>query len=186
MHWAYLKQDNYTTYSGRLEDGACRVSNWYEPAPLSPCLTMRVLSFSDCQRSSHSISKWINCQKCRTLTVSHLMNNSWACGQAWWLLALLIKEYHEPCLQTSIHILNVIALRQWPLWTRKIGKWSERVNMSYLRTIYSCTGDSRYWVRPLGMEISGHGTHRNSHNYEGSELRRSWRHGHEHQWSMAR
>ena len=30
----------------------------YAPAPLSPCLTIRVLSYSNCPRSIHSISKW--------------------------------------------------------------------------------------------------------------------------------
>ena len=31
----------------------------YELAPLPPCLTIRVLSCSNCQRSIHSTSKWI-------------------------------------------------------------------------------------------------------------------------------
>ena len=31
----------------------------YEPAVLRPCLTITVLSKSNCQRSTHSISKWI-------------------------------------------------------------------------------------------------------------------------------
>ena len=31
----------------------------YEPALLPPCPTIRVLSYSNCQRSTHSISKWI-------------------------------------------------------------------------------------------------------------------------------
>ena len=31
----------------------------YEPALLPPCPTIRVLNYSNCQRSTHSISKWI-------------------------------------------------------------------------------------------------------------------------------
>ena len=31
----------------------------YEPALLPPCPTIRVLSYSNCERSTHSISKWI-------------------------------------------------------------------------------------------------------------------------------
>ena len=31
----------------------------YEPALLPPCPSIRVLSYSNCQRSSHSMSKWM-------------------------------------------------------------------------------------------------------------------------------
>ena len=31
----------------------------YEPALLPPCQTIRILSYSNCQRSTHSISQWI-------------------------------------------------------------------------------------------------------------------------------
>ena len=40
---------------GMGDVGAAR----YEPALLPPCLTIRVLSYNNCQRSTHSIIKWI-------------------------------------------------------------------------------------------------------------------------------
>ena len=41
-------------WEGMGDVGAAR----YEPALLPPCPTIRVLSYSNCQRSTHSISKW--------------------------------------------------------------------------------------------------------------------------------
>ena len=51
-----FKEDYYSTVGG---DGGCRVSEVYELALLPPCLTIRVLSYNNCQRSSHSIARWI-------------------------------------------------------------------------------------------------------------------------------
>ena len=49
-----LKQDNYTAkWDGMGDVGSAR----YKPALLPPCPTIRVLSYSNYQRSSHSISK---------------------------------------------------------------------------------------------------------------------------------
>ena len=47
-----FKQDNYSIVEGDV--GLAR----YEPALLRPSLTGRVLSYSNCQRYTHSISKW--------------------------------------------------------------------------------------------------------------------------------
>ena len=57
MHWDAFKQDNYNTYTvGGDEDvGSAR----YEPALLPTCPTTRVLTYSNCHRSAHSISKLI-------------------------------------------------------------------------------------------------------------------------------
>ena len=49
---------------GMGEVGSAR----YEPALLPPCPSIRVLSYSNCQRSSHSISL-VDCQKFSTLRV---------------------------------------------------------------------------------------------------------------------
>ena len=40
---------------GMGEVGSAR----YEPALLPPCLSIRILSYSNCQRSSHSMSRWM-------------------------------------------------------------------------------------------------------------------------------
>ena len=56
-NWCTGTQDNYTTQGA---DGGCRVNERYESALLHPCPTIiSVLSYSNCHRSTHSISKWI-------------------------------------------------------------------------------------------------------------------------------
>ena len=53
MHWDTFKQDDYSTVGGDVGLARC------EPALLPPCLTKRALSYSNCQESNPSISKWI-------------------------------------------------------------------------------------------------------------------------------
>ena len=48
-----FKPDNYSTVGGHGDVGSARD----EPALLPPCPTIRVLSYSTCQRSTHYISK---------------------------------------------------------------------------------------------------------------------------------
>ena len=43
-------------WEGMEDVGSAR----YEPALLPPCPTIRVLSYRNCQKSTHSISKWIS------------------------------------------------------------------------------------------------------------------------------
>ena len=50
--WDTFKQDNQSTVGGDGDVGSTR----YEPALLPPCLTKKVLGYSNCQRSTHSIS----------------------------------------------------------------------------------------------------------------------------------
>ena len=86
MHWDTFKQDNYSTVGGmdgwmderclrplfctikaELGLGQAGLTQWegmgdvgsarYESALLPPYPTIRVLSYSNCQRSIHSISK---------------------------------------------------------------------------------------------------------------------------------
>ena len=45
-----IQQDNYSTVGGDGNVGSAR----YEPALLPPCPTIRVLNYSNCQRSTHS------------------------------------------------------------------------------------------------------------------------------------
>ena len=54
-----------TQCEGMGEVGSAR----YEPALLPPCPSIRVLSYSNCQRSSHSTSL-VDCQKFSTLRVN--------------------------------------------------------------------------------------------------------------------
>ena len=58
MHWHTFKQDNCSTVG---EDGGCRVGEVRAGniGVLPPFSTIRVLSYSNCQRSTHSITKWI-------------------------------------------------------------------------------------------------------------------------------
>ena len=49
MHWDTSKQDNNSTVEGTGHVRSVR----YEQALLPPCLTIRVLSHSNCQRSTH-------------------------------------------------------------------------------------------------------------------------------------
>ena len=46
-------QDNYSTVAGYVDAGLAE----YEPALFSPCQTIRGLSYSNCQRSTHCISE---------------------------------------------------------------------------------------------------------------------------------
>ena len=56
MHWDTFKQDIITAQWERMMYvGLAR----NEPALLSTCSTIRVLSYSNCQRSTHSISRYI-------------------------------------------------------------------------------------------------------------------------------
>ena len=66
MHWDTFKQHNYSTVLG---DGDVR-SVRYEPALLPPYPTIRVSSYSNCQRSTHSISNISEFQKFGTLRVN--------------------------------------------------------------------------------------------------------------------
>ena len=50
MHWDTYKQDNYSTVGG---DGGCRVGE-VRAGTTSPCPTIKVLCYSNCQRSTHS------------------------------------------------------------------------------------------------------------------------------------
>ena len=49
----HFEKDNYSTVRGDGEVGSAR----YEPALLPPCQSIRVLRYSNCQRSSHSMSR---------------------------------------------------------------------------------------------------------------------------------
>ena len=53
MHWDTFKQGNHSTVGGDGDVGSVR----YEPALLPPSPTIRVLSYSNCQRSFHSSSR---------------------------------------------------------------------------------------------------------------------------------
>ena len=50
-----FKQDKYTTVGG---NGGCRVGE-VRADTTPPCPTIRVLSYSNCQRSTHSIANWV-------------------------------------------------------------------------------------------------------------------------------
>ena len=50
MHWDTFKQDNFSTVGGDGDVGSAR----YEPALLPTCLTIKGLSYSSCQRSTHT------------------------------------------------------------------------------------------------------------------------------------
>ena len=57
-NWCFgtlLNRTIAASWEGMGDVGSAR----YEPALLPPCPTIRVLSYSNCQRSTHSISKWI-------------------------------------------------------------------------------------------------------------------------------
>ena len=45
MHWDTFEQDDYSTVGGDGDVGSAR----YEQALLPPCLTIRVLSYINCQ-----------------------------------------------------------------------------------------------------------------------------------------
>ena len=64
MHWDTFKQGNYNTVGGDGDVGSAR----YEPALLPSC-PIRVLSYSNCQRSTHS-HFYVNFQKFSTLKVN--------------------------------------------------------------------------------------------------------------------
>ena len=78
-------------------------SSRYEPALLPPCPTIRVLSYSNCQSSTHSISKWI-------------FRN----------LALLRVKYEKYCLTLKTKCSNVRDVKAkprpaTPVFQRKCG-----------------------------------------------------------------
>ena len=52
MSWTLLNRIITAQWEGMGDVGSAR----YEPALLPPCPTIRVLSYSNCQRSTHSIS----------------------------------------------------------------------------------------------------------------------------------
>ena len=58
FHWCTRARYN-RIITAQLEGMGDVGSARYEPALLPPCLTIRVLSYSNGQRSTHSISKWI-------------------------------------------------------------------------------------------------------------------------------
>ena len=55
MHWVTFKQDNYSTVGG---DRRCRIGE-LRASITSPIPDHKSLSYSSCQRSTHSLSKWI-------------------------------------------------------------------------------------------------------------------------------
>ena len=68
MHWDTFKQDNYRTVGEEMGDvGLVR----YKPALLPPCptITLRGLSYSNSQRSTHDMPKW----NFQTLTMSQFV-----------------------------------------------------------------------------------------------------------------
>ena len=73
MHWDTLKQDNYSTGRG---DGGSSAGWGTSPTQLPPCPSIRVLSYSNCQRSSHSMFQRMP-QKFSTLRVNWV---SWLTG----------------------------------------------------------------------------------------------------------
>ena len=56
MHWDTFKEDDYSTVGGMGGVGSAR----YKPALLPPYPTIRVSSYSNCQRFIHSFSKQVN------------------------------------------------------------------------------------------------------------------------------
>ena len=143
MHWDTFKQDNYSTVRG---DGEVRSAR-YEPALVPPCPSIKVLSYSNCQRSSHSMSKWMlkNFSTLRIniyasfvqglLSLHHLvMPDAWKYSCLWKYLLCLVMQQHVLPLSynlSSNHLMvqTSLCMLCYAIPLNKISIKNERVNV---------------------------------------------------------
>ena len=151
----------------------------YEPALLPPCLTMWISSYTNCQRSTHSISKWLfrnlalwglssfiivtskhifmtvtyKYSKAQpTLLISHLC-------EKWHIFNLIYMTYNPLfCqisswfLQTKYHILNIME-RLYPSGQKtQHKKWmrqKEKLHLSDQISLDNCGHNAQDWLSSL-------------------------------------
>ena len=107
MHWEALKLNRIITaqWKGMGYVGLAR----YEPAILPPCPTIRVLSYSNCQRSTHGKC---NFQKFSTLRVlrERLMmgGDDRAWSRKWWLPKKMDDHHKRSCI-AQVSNVNLYA-----------------------------------------------------------------------------
>ena len=135
----------------------------YEPALLPPCPSIRVLSYSNCHRSTHSMSKSV-CNKFSTLRVNssslelfcllaHTPRPLTEASTSRWLAKLLMAEWFEQACQwheVYCHDLEVMSSNPSlvKLWVRSTSVLSLTWTKNKEQTRYKHWEDE--WDKMIG------------------------------------